>query len=90
MNEKSLVPKLRFKGFSGAWEQRKLGSLNEIGSAARVHKYQWSCSGIPFFRSSDVVAAYNKTENEKAFIPRQLYEKLSAISGKLEKGDILI
>ena len=36
------------------------------------------------------MAALNGTENEKAFISEELYEKLSAVSGKLEKGDVLI
>ena len=36
------------------------------------------------------MAALNGTENEKAFISEELYEKLSAVSGKLEKGDVLV
>lgn len=36
------------------------------------------------------MAALNGESNENAFISEELYEKLSAISGKLEKGDILI
>ena len=84
------VPEIRFSGFTGDWEQRKLGEITDIASAARVHKEEWATSGVAFFRSSDVVAAYKNTENEKVFITEELYEKLSAISGKLEKDDILI
>ena len=36
------------------------------------------------------MAALNGTENEKAFISIELYEKLSAVSGKLAKGDVLV
>lgn len=36
------------------------------------------------------MAAINGTENEKAFISEELYEKLSKVSGKLEEGDILV
>ena len=86
----SNVPEIRFKGFSDAWEQRKFSELTEIRSASRVHKEEWQSSGVPFYRSSDVMAALNGTENEKAFISEELYEKLSAVSGKLEKGDILV
>ena len=64
--------------------------MTEIRSASRVHKEEWQSSGVPFYRSSDVMAALNGTENEKAFISEELYEKLSAVSGKLEKGDILV
>ena len=86
----SPYPEIRFKGFTDAWEQRKFSELTEIRSASRVHKEEWQSSGVPFYRSSDVMAALNETENEKAFISEELYEKLSAVSGKLEKGDILV
>ena len=84
------VPKIRFDGFTDAWEQRKLGDFTELKSALRVHKDEWTDSGVPFFRSSDVMAAINGTTNEKAYISEELYEKLSSASGKLEKGDVLV
>ena len=90
MTKKSGVPAIRFKGFTDTWEQRKFSELTEIRSASRVHKEEWQSSGVPFYRSSDVMAALNGTENEKAFISEELYEKLSAVSGKLEKGDVLV
>lgn len=83
-------PEVRFPGFTDAWKQRKVGELTNVASAARVHKEEWAKSGVPFFRSSDVVSAYKGIENEKAFISYELYEKLSKVSGKLEKDDILI
>ena len=36
------------------------------------------------------MAAINGTTNEKAYISEELYQKLSSVSGKLEKGDVLI
>ncbi|NLL04890.1 MAG: hypothetical protein GX270_03685 [Clostridiaceae bacterium] len=83
-------PKRRFAGFTDTWEQRKVGDLTNVASAARVHKEEWASSGVPFFRSSDVVSAYKGNENEKAFISFELYEQLTRVSGKLEKDDILI
>jgi type I restriction enzyme S subunit len=83
-------PKRRFKGFSEDWEQCKLGKLTNVSSAARVHKEEWTSTGVPFFRSSDVVSAYKGNENDKAFISFELYKKLIGVSGKLEKDDILI
>ena len=88
--DKTNVPKIRFDGFTDAWEQRKLGEITELKSASRVHKDEWTSNGVPFYRSSDVMAAINGTENEKAFISEELYEKLSKVSGKLEEGDILV
>ena len=86
----SKVPEIRFKGFTDEWEQRKFGEITELKSASRVHKDEWTLKGVPFYRSSDVMAAINGTENEKAFISEELYEKLSKVSGKLEEGDILV
>ena len=86
----SKFPEIRFKGFTEAWEQRKLGELTNIASAARVHKEEWATQGVPFFRSSDVVSAYKGSKNTQAYISWELYEHLSSLSGKLEKDDILI
>ena len=83
-------PKIRFKGYTDDWEQRKLGKFTELKSASRVHKDEWTDSGVPFFRSSDVMATINGTTNEKAYISKELYEKLSNVSGKLEEGDVLV
>ena len=83
-------PKIRFKGYTDEWEQRKFGEITELKSASRVHKDEWTSNGVPFYRSSDVMAAINGTENEKAYISEELYEKLSKVSGKLEEGDILV
>ena len=83
------VPEIRFEGFTSDWEQRKLGEITELKSASRVHKGDWTTEGVPFYRSSDVMATINGTENDKAFISEELYEKLSSVSGKLEAGDIL-
>ena len=83
-------PDIRFPEFSDVWEQRKFGEITELKSASRVHKDEWTSNGVPFYRSSDVMTAINGTENEKAFISEELYEKLSKVSGKLEEGDILV
>lgn len=86
----SKVPKIRFKGFEGAWEDKLLGGLFPITSAARVHKHEWTQSGVPFFRSSDVVSAFKGDDNTKAFISHDLYERLSAKVGRIKAGDILV
>ena len=90
MAEHAGKPKVRFAGFTEDWEQRKLGELTNISSASRVHKGEWTESGVPFFRSSDVVSAFKGEENEKAFISYSLYEGLAKKSGKVQEGDVLI
>jgi len=90
MAEKNNKPEIRFKGFTDDWEEHELGDLLGITSACRVHKNEWTESGVPFFRSSDVVADYKGLENNKAFISFELYEELSNKSGCLQKNDLLI
>ncbi|WP_414150390.1 restriction endonuclease subunit S [Acetobacterium carbinolicum] len=89
-DKKVRVPQIRFAGFTGDWEERKVGELSNVASASRVHKEEWTTTGVPFFRSSDVVSAYKGNENQKAFISFKLYEQLVSNSGRLEKDDILI
>ena len=88
--EGETIPEVRFEGFTEEWEQRTLGELMDISSASRVHKNEWTKSGVRFFRSSDVIASYNKKKNTEAFISHELYEELSSKSGKVSQGDILI
>ena len=84
------APEVRFQEFSGDWEKKKLGELIPITSAARVHKHQWTSSGVPFFRTSDVVAHYNGEQSSKAFISPELFQDLSKKVGRIKQGDILI
>ena len=86
----SKVPELRFAGFTGDWEQRKVGTFASVLSASRVHKDEWRTEGVPFYRSSDVVSAFKGNDNDRAFISTELYKELIKSSGKLEKNDILI
>nr|WP_277602831.1 restriction endonuclease subunit S [Acinetobacter sp. NIPH 1852] len=86
----SKQPEIRLKGFSGDWEQQSIGDFTKVGSGARVHKEEWTSSGVPFYRSSDVVSSYKGNDNSKAYIPFSLFEKLIQISGRLEKDDLLV
>ena len=85
-----MTPKLRFPEFYNDWVERKLGDVLSITSAARVHKKEWSKTGVPFFRSSDVVSTFKGTKNIKAFIPFKLYESLSKKIGRVQKDDLLV
>ena len=85
-----IAPKLRFSEFKDEWQSEKLGKVIDISSASRVFKEQWQESGVPFFRTSDVVSIFKNTTNEKAFISNELYEELAKKSGKIQKDDLLI
>ena len=91
MCEYNNVPKIRFKGFTDVWEQRKLGDLMDITSVKRIHQSDWTESGIRFLRARDIVADYKKEEVEdKLYISKEKYEEYSLISGKVQIGDLLV
>ncbi|MEX9624446.1 MULTISPECIES: restriction endonuclease subunit S [Gammaproteobacteria] len=90
MSVENNVPEIRFKGFSGEWMEHNLGELIDIRSAARVHKEQWTETGVPFFRTSDVVSIYKGQENAKAFISYDVYKELTGKIGKVSSGDLLV
>ena len=70
----------------------RLGENTRIFSASRVHRNEWTASGVPFYRSSDVISIFKGIENSrgKAFISEELFESLSSKSGKVQRDDILI
>ena len=85
------VPKIRFSGFTGDWEQRKLGDLMDVGSVKRVHQSDWRDSGVRFLRARDVVADFNNEEpDDYLYIDQKMYEEYSAQSGKVQQGDLLV
>ena len=84
------APKLRFKEFDRDWSSNQLGEIIGISSASRVFKEQWQDSGVPFFRTSDVVSIFKNKDNEKAYISLELFEELAKKSGKIKKGDLLV
>lgn len=85
------VPKRRFPGFEGEWEQKKLGQLMDVGSVKRVHQSDWRDRGVRFLRARDIVSeSKNKRPDDFLYIDEELYKKYSAISGVVEKGDLLV
>ncbi|WP_188112086.1 restriction endonuclease subunit S [Aquimarina sp. RZ0] len=90
MNEVKEVPKLRFKEFDGKWINKKIGDVLSITSSSRVLKDEWTEKGVPFFRTSDVVAHFKGTKNSKAYISFELYDSLSSKTGRVKKDDLII
>ena len=78
--------------FSKTNQTKKIGELTKVFSCPRVFRDQWQDSGIPFWRSSDVISYHNKVKNPRgeAFISLSLYEELSKKIDKIEEGDILV
>lgn len=89
--EGECVPKRRFPGFEGEWEHKKLGQLMDVGSVKRVHQSDWRDRGVRFLRARDIVSeSKNKKPDDFLYIDEELYKKYSAISGMVEKGDLLV
>lgn len=85
------IPKIRFKGFDGEWECRKLGDLMNVTSVKRIHQSDWTNEGVRFLRARDIVA-FNKGEKieEPLFISKEKYNEYSELSGKVKIGDLLV
>ena len=68
-SEKSLTPQIRFKGFTEAWEQRKLGDYGLVQMCRRIYKDQTSEIGdVPFFK----IGTFGGQPD--AFISRSLFQ----------------
>ena len=80
------VPEIRFDGFTEDWEQRKLGEVCEIKDSARILNSEWSESGIPYIRASDVT---NENTDGVLFISQERYEFYKNRTGAPTKNDVL-
>ena len=79
------VPRLRFAGFTGDWEQRKLGDIGSVSMCRRVFKEQTSEKGdVPFYK----IGTFGGEPD--AFISRELFEEYKLKYPYPKKGDILI
>ena len=81
----SLVPEIRFDGFTDDWEQRKFGDLGSVAMCKRIFKEQTSSYGdIPFYK----IGTFG-TEPD-AFISRELFEEYKEKFQYPNVGDMLI
>ena len=79
------VPEIRFQGFTGDWEQRKLGELGTVQTCKRIFKEQTSEQGdIPFFKNGTIGL------EPDSYISREVYEEFRRLYPYPEVGDTLI
>ena len=78
------VPKIRFKGFSGDWEQRKLGDISTSysGGTPTAGKDEYYGGTIPFIRSGEI-----SSDHTALFLTERGFNSSSAVMVK--QGDIL-
>lgn len=85
------TPEIRFKGFSGKWESKELGTIMDVTSVKRIHQSDWTNSGIRFLRARDIVADYKKEDIlDYLYISEEKYNQYSLISGKVKQNDLLV
>jgi len=83
--KKKMVPQLRFPGFSGEWEERKLGELGSVAMNKRIYKDQTTETGdVPFYK----IGTFGSEPD--AFISRKLFEEYKEKYQYPDVGDILI
>ena len=77
-------PEIRFKGFTEAWEQRKLGEVSESysGGTPSVGNKSYYGGSIPFIRSAEI-----NSESTELFLTEEGLTNSSA--RMVSKGDIL-
>ncbi len=78
-------PKRRFPGFTGAWEQRKLGDFGKVAMNKRIFKNQTSDEGdVPFYK----IGTFGGVAD--SYIARELFEEYKSKYPYPQKGELLI
>jgi len=79
------------KPFSGAWEEVRLGDCAQVTSSKRVLKSDYVESGVPFYRSKEVIMKSNNGNiSDLLYISEEQFMTLSNKFGAPQTGDILI
>lgn len=79
------VPQLRFPGFDGEWEKKKLGDVGKIKMCKRIFSNETSESGeIPFYK----IGTFGKEAD--AYIPKELYLDYKSRFSFPKIGEILM
>lgn len=73
------------------WQEVKLGELVDIGSSKRVFYEDYVNSGIPFYRSKEVIEKHNGNDiSTDLFITKEKFEQIKAKYGAPQAGDLLL
>lgn len=73
------------------WKTRYLEDIAEVGSSKRVFVEELKDEGIPFYRGTEVGAlAEGMTITPELFITEEHYKDLCEMTGKPQKGDLLM
>lgn len=87
------VPRLRFPEFkeAGEYSTKLVEDYFKVGSSKRVLQKDWKDSGVPFYRTRELVSlSKNESFRSEIFISEDLFEGLSNKYGIPLKGDFLV
>ena len=90
MDNKKMVPEIRFPGFTDPWEQRKLDSLCDVFTDGDwIEAKDQSDSGVRLVQTGNVgTTEYLDKENNKKWISEETFKRLRC--KEIYEGDILI
>lgn len=78
-------------GIPKGWKVEKLGNLFEITSSKRVYENEYVESGIPFYRSKEIIElSNNQNVSLELYISDELYNRYKNAYGVPKESDILI
>jgi len=73
------------------WHKEKLGAHCEITSSKRIFYSEYVDSGIPFYRSKEIIElSQGQSISEPLYISQQKYEEIKSIFGVPSPGDMLL
>ena len=87
MEDKKLVPKLRFPGFTDPWEQHKLREIADVRDGTH-NSPEYVNDGHPLITSKNVGSGYINYENVN-YVSRTDFEQINKRS-KVDVNDILM
>ncbi len=73
------------------WEEKPLESLMTITSSKRIFYKEYVSTGIPFYRSKEIIELHNTgSTNSELFIPIERFKDIESKYGVPQQGDILL
>ncbi|WP_278488284.1 restriction endonuclease subunit S, partial [Hoylesella nanceiensis] len=79
------VPNLRFKEFSGEWEEKRLGEIGEVNMCKRILASQTNTEGgVPFYKIGTIGGLPD------AYITKELFESYKEKYNYPYKGEVMI
>ncbi|WP_083834408.1 restriction endonuclease subunit S [Sulfurospirillum barnesii] len=74
-----------------SWRECKLGEVAEITSSKRIFYSEYVPSGIPFWRSKEVIEKFNRKKiSTDLFISHDKYQEIKSKFGVPQQNDILL